>query len=31
VAEMAVKMAQSGANPVKEFRWAGFLAGEKRK
>ena len=25
VAEMAIKMAQSGANPVKELRWAGFL------
>jgi hypothetical protein len=27
VAEMAVKMALSGENPVKELRWAGFLAG----
>jgi hypothetical protein len=27
VAEMAIKMAQSGASPVKELRWAGFLAG----
>ena len=27
VAEMAVKLATSGENPVKEFRWAGFLAG----
>src|SRR5579864_3827153 len=26
-AEMAVKMAQSGESPVKEFRWAEFLAG----
>jgi hypothetical protein len=24
---MAVKMALSGENPVKELRWAGFLAG----
>src|SRR6266478_9885243 len=27
VAEMAVKMAVSGISPVKELRWAGFLAG----
>jgi hypothetical protein len=27
VAEMAVKMAVSGETPVKELRWAGFLAG----
>jgi len=27
VAEMAVKMALSGESPVKELRWAGFLAG----
>jgi len=27
VAEMAVKMAQSGANPVKEMGWAAFLTG----
>jgi hypothetical protein len=27
VAEMAVKMAQSEANPARELRWAGFLAG----
>jgi hypothetical protein len=27
VAEMAVKMALSGENVVKELRWAGFLAG----
>jgi hypothetical protein len=27
VAEMAVKMAVSGEGPVKELRWAGFLAG----
>jgi hypothetical protein len=27
VAEMAVKMAVSGESPVKELRWAGFLAG----
>ena len=27
VAEMAVKMAQGGQSPVKELRWAGFLAG----
>ena len=27
VAEMAVKMAQSGTNPVKELSWAEFLAG----
>jgi hypothetical protein len=26
-AEMAVKMAQSGANPASEFRWSAFLAG----
>jgi len=26
-AEMAVKMAISGENPVKELRWAGLLAG----
>jgi len=24
---MAVKMAQSGESPVKELRWANFLAG----
>jgi len=29
VAEMAVKMATSGENPVRELRWAGFLAGPK--
>jgi hypothetical protein len=28
VAEMAVKMARGGVNPVKEFRWAEFLAGD---
>jgi hypothetical protein len=28
VAEMAVKMAQSGVSPVKELRWAGFLSGD---
>src|SRR3982074_3823326 len=27
VAEMAVKMAQSGKSPVKELRWTGFLEG----
>ena len=27
VAEMAVKMAQSGENPARELRWAGFLNG----
>jgi len=27
VAEMAVKLAQSGASPVEELRWAEFLAG----
>jgi hypothetical protein len=27
VAEMAVKMATEGQSPVKEFRWAEFLAG----
>jgi hypothetical protein len=27
VAEMAVKMAVSGENPVKEMRWVEFLAG----
>jgi len=27
VADMAIKMAQSGANPVKELRWAGLLSG----
>jgi hypothetical protein len=27
VAEMAVKMAQSGMNPASELRWAGFLNG----
>jgi hypothetical protein len=27
VAEMAVKMAQSGANPAKELHWASLLAG----
>ena len=27
VAEMAVKMAVSGESPVRELRWAGFLAG----
>jgi hypothetical protein len=31
VAEMAVKMATSGANPVKELRWAEFLAGASAK
>jgi len=29
VAEMAVKLALSGESPVKELRWAGFLAGAK--
>src|SRR5438128_179365 len=29
VAEMTVKMAVSGENPVKELRWAGLLAGPK--
>jgi glutathione synthase/RimK-type ligase-like ATP-grasp enzyme len=29
VAEMAVKLAQSGESPVKQFRWAEFLAGAK--
>jgi hypothetical protein len=27
MAEMAVKMAQSGESPMKELRWAEFLAG----
>jgi hypothetical protein len=27
VADMAVKMAQSGESPVRELHWAGFLAG----
>jgi hypothetical protein len=27
VAEMAVKMVLSGESPVRELRWAGFLAG----
>jgi hypothetical protein len=27
VAEMAIKLAQSGASPVKELRGVGFLAG----
>jgi hypothetical protein len=27
VAEMAVKLAQSGASPVKDLRWADFLQG----
>src|SRR5258708_16565198 len=27
VAEMAVKMAESGESPVKELRWSEFLAG----
>jgi hypothetical protein len=27
VAEMAVKMALSGENPVEELRWASFLNG----
>ena len=31
VAEMAVKMAQSGESPVKELRWAEFLAGHPRQ
>jgi len=31
VAEMAVKMAVSGVSPVKELRWAGFLAGANSK
>ena len=31
VAEMAVKMAQSGESPVKELRWAEFLAGTPAK
>jgi len=26
-AEMAIRMAQSGVSPVRELRWAGFLAG----
>jgi hypothetical protein len=30
VAEMAVKMALSGESPVKELRWAGFLAGAEK-
>jgi hypothetical protein len=29
VAEMAIKMAQSGVSPVKELRWSGFLAGSE--
>jgi hypothetical protein len=29
VAEMAVKKALSGENPVRELRWAAFLEGEK--
>ena len=29
VAQMAVKMAQSGANPVQDLRWAPFLAGRE--
>ena len=29
VAEMAVKKALSGENPVVELRWAGFLSGPK--
>jgi hypothetical protein len=29
VAEMAVKMALSGQNPVEELRWAAFLNGPK--
>ncbi len=31
VAEMAVKMAQSGENPAQELRWAGFLNGPRVK
>ncbi len=31
VAEMAVKMAQSGESPVKELRWAGLLAGTRAR
>jgi hypothetical protein len=31
VAEMAVKMALSGEGPVKEMRWAEFLAGTPSK
>src|ERR1039458_1684148 len=31
VAEMAVKMAGSGENPVREMRWAEFLAGTPAK
>jgi hypothetical protein len=31
VAEMAVKMALSGESPVKEMRWAEFLAGTPAK
>ena len=27
VADMAIKMAQGGANPMKELRWAGLLSG----
>jgi len=29
VAEMAIKMAQSGASPVKALRWAGLLSGAR--
>jgi hypothetical protein len=29
VAEMAIKKAQSGVNPVQELRWAAFLNGPK--
>ena len=27
VADMAVKLAQSGANPARELRWSAFLSG----
>jgi len=29
VSDMAIKMAQSGGNPVNELRWAPFLAGSE--
>jgi len=29
VAEMAIKMAQSGENPAKQLRWADFLKGSE--
>jgi hypothetical protein len=31
VAEMAVKMAQSGENPVKEMRWSSFLTSPREE